>query len=268
MRYSGEIVNVAGGAITVLDAVLPLHANWSVFDASAGTNAKVYRCVGDVTYYVLVGDNQTNYFSLILWESWDAGAHTGSGSTTDAVYFSKFYTSYQIFLNGNRIVYVNVGMVSSSYFQYGYYCGLIKRLDTSAKLVLLYGGAAAAYYKTYNYLSGYDNSTYTRLRFLEDVDGTGNIPAHPMGADGGSLTHFIQDLDNRVRMFETPIYFPTTQPKYIAGFLDGVVCLMTTPVGWPESSSDIITYDGEDWQSFCQGVGAQAERFLVRMNPT
>lgn len=262
MRYLGSIANVVGGAIAVLDVELVKNANWSIYDAAAGTNAKVYRCAGDETFYVLVSDNQTNYFIVAVWEAWDVGTHTGSGSSTSDVAFSKYYNSYSIFLNDNRFVWVNVEGI----YAFGYYCGLIKRLDTDALLVLVYGGVGATYYKTYNALAGFDDGTYNRLRLLEDVDGTGNVAAHPLGGAGGEGTHFVQDFENRLRIRETPIYYPSANPRYLAGFLDGIVCLRETAVGWPIQSGDIFTVDGEDWQAFSTGAAGGEARFFVRMN--
>lgn len=62
--------------------------NWVIFDAAAGTNAKVYFSPGEdgtKTYYLYLEDNgaaahtDAKTGAAILYESWDAGAHTGSG---------------------------------------------------------------------------------------------------------------------------------------------------------------------------------------------
>ena len=259
-RYSGDIANAAGSALIVLDAVLPLRANWSIHDAAAGANAKVYKCAGDVTFYVWVGDNQTNYFSVRVWAAWDAALHTGSGSQTAAVTFCKYYPTYTIHINGNRFVFINF----TTTLCYGCYCGLIKRADITKNLVLVYGGASATYYKTYNALAGFDDSTYIKLRLMEDASGTADVAAHPMGRGASELNHYIQDLDGRVRLQETAIHYPTASPLFHAGRLDGVVCLMQTFVGMPYYCSDIITVDGMDWYSYSMGT-SQASRFLVSL---
>lgn len=261
-RYMGEIANAAGSALAVFDAILPLHANWSVHDAAAATNAKVYKCAGDVTYYVYIGDNQTNYFTVVLWAAWDAGTHAGSGSTTNAspVYFCKYYSQYAIYLNGNRFVFINYLGNDC----YGHYCGLIKRIDTSKNLVLVCGGTSATYYKTYNCLEGRPDGTYNRWRFLEDMDGTQNIAGNIIGNSAGEYERFCMDLNGVPRIQETGVYVRPATLAYFVGFLDGVQCLFNTNLGMPIQSGDIFTADGVDWELWMEGSTTPTGKFLMR----
>ena len=255
----GDMANAAGSLLTVFDAILPLHANWSIHDAAAGTNAKVYKCDGDVLFYVWIGDNQTNYSYIRVWAAWDAGTHTGSGSQTSNILLTKSRAAYNIYVNGNRFIYINL----SSTFCHGHYCGLIKRIDTSKKLVLVYGAASTSYYQTYNWLAGYTEGTYVKLRLLEDVDGNADANAYPMGAGAGTNEHFFRDLDWNVRIRETAMFHKGGNPRYFIGYLDGIVCLMTTPVALPFGGGDIFTVNGMDWTVYWRS--SNYERFLVRL---
>jgi hypothetical protein len=70
-KYTGSVSSSAGGLITVFDTELVKHENWSIYDASAGTNAKVYRCYDEalgVEWYLWVDDNQANYAKIRVWE--------------------------------------------------------------------------------------------------------------------------------------------------------------------------------------------------------
>lgn len=255
------MANAAGSLISVFDSALTAHANWTVFDAAAGANAKVYRCAGDVTFYVYVGDNQTNYSNIVVWASWDAGAHAGSGSTTTNGTLCKYYEGYAIYVNGNRFVYVNNGLSGAS--SYGHYCGLIDRADTSKNLVLVWAGSTSTYYKTYNALAGYGSSTYVRCQLMEDVDGNSNVAAYPIAYSTSETTRFLFDLDGRPHVYETPLWYGASNPRNFIGWADGVMSLKTTPVMNPFWSKDIVTADGADWAMYSEGTGTPS-RFLVR----
>lgn len=66
-----------------------LVVNWTIYDDAAGTNAKVYKSIGEdgtSTILLWVSDNGTEYTNAScagyrLYESWDAGAHTGIAPT-------------------------------------------------------------------------------------------------------------------------------------------------------------------------------------------
>lgn len=255
----GDMANAVGSLLAVFDTELVKNANWTIHDAAAGANAKVYKCTGDITYYVWIGDNQTNYSNIRAWAAWDAGTHTGSGSQTANAILTKSKSTYNIFINGNRFVYINL---DSSYC-YGHYCGLIKRIDPTKNLVLIYAGASGTYYDTYNWLGGWDDGSYARLRLMEDVDGTPSVTAHPFGGPVGETTHYFQDLDDRVRIRETSIWYGTS-PRYLVGWMDGVFSLFFTLPGFPEGAQDIITVDGMDWVAYYRTINK--ERFLVRLD--
>ena len=253
--------NAAGSLISVFDTALTAHANWTVHDAAAAANAKVYKCAGDVTFYVYIGDNQTNYSNIVVWAAWDAGTHTGSGSTTTNGTLCKYYEGYAIYVNDNRFVYVNVGLTGAS--SYGHYCGLINRADTSKNLVLVHSGSTSTYYKSYNALAGYGSSSYVRCQLMEDVDGNSNVAAYPIAYSTSETTRFLFDLDGRPHVYETPMWYGSSNPRNFIGWLDGVMCLRTTPVASPFWANDIITVDGMDWAMYSEGTTTQ-NRFLVR----
>lgn len=258
-KFVGDITNVAGGLLSVFDAVLPLQENWSIHDAAAGTNAKVYKCDGDILFYVYVGDNQTNYGLIRLWATWDNITHKGSGSQTANISFCKSRSAYNIYINGNRFIYINLDSSKSN----GHYCGLIKRIDTSKKLVLVVGGAANWAYQEYNFLSGFGDATDTKALLMEDVDGNASVSVYPM-INSNSRIH---DLDGKIRINETPLCHKTVNPRYFIGWYDGVVCLLNMPTGWHAGTGDRITVNGMDWISYNENISiAYAQnRCLVRV---
>lgn len=66
-----------------------LVVNWTIVDDAAGTNAKVYGSIGEdsmSSIWLWVDDNGTAYTNAAnaaarLYETWDAGTHTGTGPT-------------------------------------------------------------------------------------------------------------------------------------------------------------------------------------------
>lgn len=137
--YKGTYTDAAGCLITILDAVLVNNSFWSIHDSAAGTNAKVYKCTGDgKTWYLHVNDNQSAYAILALWEFWDAGTHTGSGTTYGSVYWRHTGGAYFIVLRDNNFIWSTFTTVVHLY-----YVGQPILFDTSQSSPVLIGHDAA-----------------------------------------------------------------------------------------------------------------------------
>jgi len=109
--YSGAQVNAAGSLIGILDTELVKNANWTIYDDSVGTNAKVYRCYDaddDTLFYWYVDDDvHTDYCQTKLYETWDAGTHTGTGGTSLYSNFRHKEGTYNISLDDTQLIYID-----------------------------------------------------------------------------------------------------------------------------------------------------------------
>lgn len=80
--YSPSHTAANGSLIALLDTYVASNDCWSVYDASAGTNCKVYECIDaavNCLFYVKVDDNYSSVAIIELWEGWDAVNHVGTG---------------------------------------------------------------------------------------------------------------------------------------------------------------------------------------------
>jgi len=117
-------------------------AGWSVYDASAGTNAQCLRAVlaDDATKYkyIVIDTNTTNKVLIKVYESWNSGNHTG----TNLCYYSDSVTFCQqvALSSGGRIdISASVRHVlmfsyqSAVYGDSGYHapCGCMERTRLS-----------------------------------------------------------------------------------------------------------------------------------------
>lgn len=243
--HTGSFAGTAAGSlITVLDAILTLNSHWTVYDAAAGTNAKVYECRDDdenVLFYLKVDDNYTGYAILEMWEGWDAGAHTGVGVgilVTTSTYTFRLYRAtggWMISLLDHRFVYIN-----SSYS--ANYIGCPRRYDASLNTPCLITETTGS--SKYNPLGQiYTGGTNVVCRWLFDEAGN-----QTMVQGGGGAQYMAADLmkgsDGKFRFPEGVIANATS--LIALGTLEGVWNGPgSTAVGLV--SGDIVTIDGEDW---------------------
>ena len=84
-------------------------AGWTVYDASAGTNAKCIRAAisddGSNYYgkYIVVDTNSSGYLYLKLYESWNSGSH--SGTNPDGGYNQTAYQQ-RVNASGGGTIYI------------------------------------------------------------------------------------------------------------------------------------------------------------------
>jgi len=114
------------------------------------TAARVYKCstVGSV-FYLYMDNNRFSYSIVRVWESWDAGTHTGSGTHSDSVIENTFpiqstsiWTgiSYVFIINDTRFIYITSNMAC--------YVGRLKLFDENINgiaLIALSVGLSTSY---------------------------------------------------------------------------------------------------------------------------
>ena len=130
----------AGGLITVLDTYLVANDKWSIHDAAAGTNHKVYKqedATNNSVFYLSVDDNYSGYAIVNLWEGWNDTTHVGTGNdAASALAYTTLYwkksASFALSVNDLFMVYVDKT-------GYSYYVGQIEREDATKNMPLING---------------------------------------------------------------------------------------------------------------------------------
>jgi len=221
--YEGTMTTAAGELLAILDAKLPLNSYWSIYDAAAGTNAKVYRNYKpgeNSNFYVYVGDNQTGYSSIQLWEGWNSGSHTGTGNSTTLAYIKKDAGAWGLSVLDLRFVFVNR--------QYGaaIYCGQLRRHDPTLDVPLIVAWADTT--PLYNPLGSFAGHTEARWQFLRDRFGVvrGAQPALQSNSTTDSKLR-RKCTNGKFWLLETPILDTNLEEQY--GFLEGVMCNYYSP---------------------------------------
>lgn len=137
--YSGAGGTAAGALITILDTELVKNANWTIYDASVGSNNKTYKCgVSGGEFYLNVADNQTNYATVNIWEGWDSAGHAGTGASTGGyitVYWRKTAGNYMVHLTDERVIYSCFG----TGLNYSHFAGNVERFNAAYNTPILVG---------------------------------------------------------------------------------------------------------------------------------
>ncbi len=218
MWYEG--VFAAQGAGTGLTDIWDAHVVendcWSVYDAAAGANAKVYRCLDpdsaqNCDFFVLVDDNHDGYWLIQLWEGWDAGAHAGVGdhievSSSTYTFIGRRYTGspWALSVLDHRIIFIE------KLYWTAQYIGQPRRYDPSYNTPLILSSTGGS--NMYNNLALIYNSTQAACRFLFDEAGN---QALAQGDGGQQYSSYRQvfGIDGR-------FHFPNE--KVIAGATTGL----------------------------------------------
>ena len=250
MWHRGAFSSTAAGQglAKVWDALVTLNAKWSVYDAAAGTNCKVYRCydaAANCDFYVRVDDNYTGYWIIQLWQGWDAVGHAGTGASITVS--SSTYTfvgrrplgGFCLSVKDHRIIYIEMTSGTTQYI------GQPRRYDPSLNtpLILSYS-SGAIYTSALEYIA---NSTQSACRFLFDEAGNQAL----VRGDGGQTASDYRVLkDGRGRWHlpsEKVIAGQTT--GLAVGTLEGVVSLggANNGQGQNPARGTILHIDGEDW---------------------
>lgn len=236
---TGTFINTdAGNLITVFDVDLVANDKWSVFDAAAGTNCKVYRCYDaaeNVDFYVKVDDNYDGYAIIELWEGWNAGTHTGIGSslTTPNGYEMQIYRptgGWLMSIRNHRFIFIN-----STYC--GTYIGQLVRYDTTKNMPVYIGSLAVIDRNSMGYINSANIAAWWTL--FDEIGSQNVIMAYAYN----DTSKFTKTITGTFLVFESPVY--NNISKLIMGLLEGVVHMYSTPNGL--ANGDIISINGMDW---------------------
>jgi len=253
----------AGGRIAAIwDGVVVNNTYWSVYDASAGTNQKVYRCYDsgeNVDFYVNVLDNQTYYSTLELWEGWDTSTHVGTGDSLTILPTNSFRSyvgeSAYVIYNDHRVI------IASYYGIQACYIGELKRFDTSLCMPILIAKSSASS-NWHNPLGLYHSATACLWGALWNHIPTAGVVINPYAQT--SSEKFYQTVNGEYLFWETPILDETSQ--LLMGRLDGVMhCYSHSPTGFNVREGERVQCDGETWM-YWNGTYSTKYGSWIRMN--
>jgi len=224
----GTITNSAGDLLTVFDTYLVANSYWSIHDASAGTNAKVYKnqdSTANVLYYVYIDDNYSDYAIVEIWEDWNAASHVGVGHKVDNIWGSDLYIrkwagmGWALSTHDHRFIFCDLD------YSMGTYIGQPLRFDLNANMPLYVGrGNGTSYYNPLGYYPSGSDSTW---ELLFDARGNANVTVYPWAYS--SIEKWAQTINGEFWWFETPIYDDSNY--LLQGILDGVAHFYSTSIG-------------------------------------
>ena len=257
--YQGNWASVAAGAMLGLfDNYVVLNDKWSVHDAAAAANSKVYKCedaAKNVLFYVLVSDNQANLAIIELWEGWNAVTHAGTGanikvfSSTNTFQVRRYIGAWGLSVLDHRIIYVDLVNGTTCYI------GCPRRIDESKNIVLLVSESGGT--SRYNNLAYFINSTNGGCRFLFDENGNqslGNLD----GGSSNSTGRRLKGIDGVIRLpGELPISGASSD--LVVGTLEGVIDCggSSGPNNCGFALGETVAIDGVDWIAVTGSYGTK-----------
>lgn len=243
------------GISTIWDGLVVANPHWSVHDAAAGTNEKVYKCedvAENILFYVRVKDNQAGYWEVELWEGWDAVGHAGIGvgiavsSSTYSFRARRPVGPWYLSVLDHRVIYID-----GTNWQ-GQYIGAPRRYDRSKNIALVTSPSTGTTY--YNCLTTWGNSATYASRFLFDEHHGASL----LQGDGGSANssyRMIMGVDGILRLSgEVPV---SGQNSGLAvGTLEGVADLGAGgSLNFAPARGETVNIDGVDWLIFSGTYG-------------
>jgi len=245
MAYtSGVATTAVGDLLAILDVDLIANDCWSIYDAAAGVNAKVYRCLdvtANVDFYVYVDDNiGTVYANFELWEGWDAVGHAGVGQSVttinaSAMVIRKDAGGYGMCISDHRFIHID-------YVRYvATYIGQLVRFDTSKNMpICISSGDPSGV--LINPIGHYNSGANGQWGCLFDESGTvRNL--NPVGFTSASGLK-LKTISGGYWIPEVAVYNNTT--KLIMGTLEGVGGRTYNQANGLVNA-DIVTVDTVEW---------------------
>ena len=246
----------AGGLISLLDAVLVLNANWSIHDAAAAANCKVYECAtAGAAFFLYVDDNQADYAKIRIYEAWDAGAHTGSGTNTSAtdLRWRKVIGATLFILNDTRVIYSMMGTNQNNSF----YAGQLKRFVDAVNSPILIGLHPSSALGTSALGIGGTYGTET-IWLICRFDTAVVRSCYCVGQELGRIWAQYYKSDRRWYVHENVIYQGTE--GLVIGQLDGAMTLGANLAESGGQQDKKITVNGVQW--ICWTPGTSSGCFL------
>lgn len=250
MWITGNWASVAAGAmINFMDTrVVGNNAHWTIHDADAGTNAKVYKCEdapNNCLFYVLVSDNQADFAAIQLWAGWNAVTHVGVGQSIvefgsgQVFRVRRYIGAWALSLLDRRLIYID--MVNGT----TWYCGQPRRFDESKNIVLAVVESTGT--TRYNNLAFFTNNTSGGCRFL--FDESGNRPYGSLdGGPSNSTSRLFKDHLGMLRFPGEAVIAGVTSGLSV-GTLEGVIDGggFSSPNNVGPSLGETVEIDGTDW---------------------
>jgi len=280
--YEGNMNNSAGSMLAIWDEQLVKNSNWDIYDASAGTNVKVYghRTNGTRDFCIVAKDNQADYTTIEIWDDWDTTNHVGVGNsliytpggTTYTLRIRKTIGGYGMRLNDRGFSWINKPN------GWHYFMGRSLEFDPTRNLgkgqpIFIghnsYSGGAA--YSNNPMGSNCNNSYSWCCPHCELCSASGaadqyvvkggfTLSSNAAYADTGSCKFRAKTTANTYELFETRIQ-EVNDPYLIIGILEGVCALGQDTTGL--SNGDIVNVEGTSWLC-CKGNNASVS--FVRMD--
>lgn len=263
-RSSADDVSAIGAFITELDTYLVVNAHWSVYDASAGTNEKVYRCLDasndpPIEFYIHVQDNQVNFARIDMYDSWDAIGHTHDGAMSLTYgsnssyypYISKRTSGYYLSVLDHRFIWVDKLEWQANYI------GCLKPFSSQHKMqrqvpVLITSSTG--------YNLGYNPMSYSS-------EGSNVVWRALMGSNGGMAVRvnytagsacFWQTSDG-FAMFR-PILVWDDNTDLVLGVMENVMSMWSI-AGW--NNDDYMTISAQNYR-YVEGTSGTRYACLIK----
>jgi hypothetical protein len=253
--YEGTIGSAVGSLISVLDSVLPRNQYWSIHDAEAGTNKKVYKndCSAKYSLFYLEVDNNYSGGALLrLWQNWDAQNHVGVGASTDQMRFNFSAGGYGVALNDTRLIFG--AKVSGTCF----YAGQLERIVETLNMPYLVAMLNTVSTTLYNGLGLFgDGDPGCKRRLLFGYSGAVNRQA-TVNWEGYAVTKIFKTPNGQVLLYKQPIIEANEK---VVGFQDGVITIGTNTSEF--ANQDIIWEGDVGW--LCFKSVASSDCCLVKM---
>lgn len=244
MAYTSGIAGTAVGALlTILDVDLVANDKWTIHDAAAGVNAKVYRCYdapANVDFYVYVNDNiGTVYAKFELWEDWDEVGHAGVGASISAAtndfLIRKDAGGYGLCVSDHRFIHIDFVRYVPTYI------GQLTRFDTSKNMPMTVCSGDTADTLS-NPLGFYNIGTSGQWKCLFDENETARL-LQPVGKNPAQ-GRVIKTISGGYWVPEIAVYNETT--LLLMGTLEGVGAHIYVAANGLVNG-DIITIDAVEW---------------------
>jgi len=223
----------AGGRISAIwDGKVVSNACWSVKDAAAGTNHKVYQCLdalNNVDFCVSVDDNQDHYSLIQLWEDWDNVGHVGVGDTLSGVPYPAATYPIKAYASGGTHLCYNDHRVmwgTSIYYQMNY-IGELKRFDTTKDMPVLIASTGGNLYNPLGF--SYNQDGNVCMACLWDQNGAVGQDLRMFAYNSGYKYH--RTCNGSWFFYETTIH-DDTSPYVAMGYLDGVCSMYNAANGF------------------------------------
>ena len=247
---SGNFASTAAGSlIALLDVLLPANAYWSIYDAAAAANCKVYRCydaAGNCDFYLRVDDNYDAYAILQLWEGWDADGHAGTGARVTSPGSSGGIRYYRPASAYGISVHDHYFKAYNGYFE-GHYIGQPRRYNAAKNIVLIIacGNANTNHHNPIGYGSS-QTASNTIAVWEALLDETG-APAHVMVPGGGGLYQQIKTETGAMEVLEARV-LNNGRTDLLIGILEGITNhTSSTLPGF--LNGETVNIDGVDWMA-------------------